>query len=126
MSFKQEITELVNQSEIKGAFFYSPDEITNYRCIASSDKDFTENNDYILYQLKPLVRLLARRRDIISKELLEEMFIESSLCMILEWNDHSRKVFIFDSESDISLLLKEKHEEVKKLFQKYFYEWRNK
>ncbi|MCP4912838.1 MAG: hypothetical protein GY909_06945 [Oligoflexia bacterium] len=125
MGFTEELSNLVNGSAIKGAFFYSADEISNYQCLASNSDSYQSGNDYVLYQLNSLVRLLARKRDIVSKDLLNSMYEDEELCMIIEWNDHCRKIFIFESEENVSQELVNKVQEIKKIYQKHFYQWRD-
>lgn len=125
MGITEELSKLVNGSDIKGAFFYSADEISNYQCLVSNSSNYQEGNDYILYQLDSLVRLLSRKRDIVSKDLLNSMYDDKELCMILEWNDHCRKIFIFESSENLSQDLVNKVQELKSIYQKHFYQWRN-
>lgn len=97
----QNETERFNQlleclRPFKWSLFLSRGSHDDFVCLYS-DKSYTRNKCYRIYELSPIVRFLASRQNILnfSKNNLNSDNRLDDLCYIHRWNEFTRQVIIF-------------------------------
>ncbi|GAB4019795.1 MAG: hypothetical protein Fur0010_22110 [Bdellovibrio sp.] len=54
----------------------------------------------LIYDLPPLIRILCQRREVLKKELLEEIDPKEELCLVIDWLENQKRVAIFNLEDN--------------------------
>lgn len=117
--------------EIEVALFYAPDELTDYTCLFSNTKEYETFKEYLFYEIKPLIRILCLKNNVLSSNMLENIHDDNFISYIVEWNDHSRKAIIINSstisatQDECEKFFEEEKNKLKELYQKLFYQWRD-
>lgn len=57
----------------------------------------------LIYDLPPLLRILAQRRNLMKKELLEQIDPKEELCLIIDWVENQKRIAIFNLENNQEL-----------------------
>lgn len=57
----------------------------------------------LIYDLPPLMRILCQRRELLKKELLEEIDPKEELCLIIDWIENQKRIAIFNLEDNEEL-----------------------
>ena len=119
---------------VEVAIFFSPSEEDNYFCLFSNSKKYKGQKQYPLYDLSPLMRTLCEKSHIVSQTLLDELYEGNNsdeICFILDWNDHMRKVIIFDlskielfEQDEFVEQLKNEKERMREIYQKIFFKYK--
>lgn len=71
------------------------------KLFSTEDEDNSEN--YLLYDLPALMRLLCQSRNVLKKELLDQFDPKSELCLIIDWIQNQKRVVIIDLEEDVQI-----------------------
>ena len=85
-------------SPIKVAFFFNEDQHQQYRCIHSSIGHYKTKENYLIYDLPSILRVLCLKRGLFSENMETELYRQSldEVCFILDWEVHAKKVLIFE------------------------------
>jgi len=63
----------------------------------------SKNENFLLYDLPALMRLLCQRRGVLKKELLDQFDPKSELCLIVDWLENQKRVVIIDLEDEVTI-----------------------
>lgn len=112
------------------AIFFNSSELSNYDCLYSTNPLYKNKETLSVYSIPPLLRTLISKNQILAEEELLNLYENSpcEVCYIHEWNDHSKKIFIFNfDELDIfdvdefNQTLVENKSDMDKVFQKIYH-----
>ena len=117
-------------SPLKINIFFNSSKDMDFSCLFSSHDNYKRASSYSVYNILPLLRILIKKNDILSEDLLSNFYDNApfELCYIHEWNDHSKKVFIFSLESlshfdqvKLNSIIKNETQKLDQVLQKLFF-----
>lgn len=82
------------------ALFHNDNETDDYKLIYSNMDKYKDKEDWDLYSIPSLLRVLTLKNQIVSEECLERFYKEpaNEICFVLEWGAKGRKVMVFNTE----------------------------
>ena len=102
-----------------------------FRCLYSSNKEYAQGEIISLYKIDSLVRILCEKSKVLAQTELHQLYNHSEkdeICFILEWEDHIKKIFIFNIEQTLDLNINEfiekinsEKEAMRIIFQKVYF-----
>jgi hypothetical protein len=112
------------------SIFASTSEHQDYKCLFSNNKVYNQKTLYTVYDIPPLLRLLLTKNEVLSEKDLLGLYENThhQVCFIQEWNDHVKKVIIFNldeltyfDEEKFNEILENQSQRINKVFQKAFH-----
>ena len=116
-------------SPIKAAFFFNGDEHEQYKCLHSSIDEYLTKDNYLLYDLPAVLRVLGLKSSLFEENMEAELYRQSldELCFILDWQPHAKKVIIFEvkglvhwDQENFLKAIKENNNVLNEVFDKYY------
>ena len=105
-------------------------EYEDYECLYSTSPLYESGKSHLLYDIKPLLRVLCLKRKLFSQKLEQDIYQSElqELCFILEWQDHARKILVFDlrdldhfEDEEFLKIINNENEKLQQMFQKIYY-----
>lgn len=98
-SLPEKLTDILKDvmDPISVAYFTAADENMNFKCVFSATPLYREGQNYSIYNIPSLFRLILSKANILPEKEVDSVFenFEKQFCYILEWVD-VKKVLVFD------------------------------
>jgi hypothetical protein len=87
-------------SPMEFTFFHSEDTLNDYQKVYSNMEAYQEKEQWDLYSIPSLVRVLTLKNQLLSDKCLEDFYNDSTteVCFVLEWSPKTRKIIVFDTQ----------------------------
>lgn len=100
-NWETQLSTILNNSlsPMEFTFFHSEDAMNDYQKVYSNMDSYQGKDQWDLYSIPSLVRVLTLKNQILSEECLEEFYQDSTseVCFVLEWSPKTRKIIVFDT-----------------------------
>lgn len=112
------------------AILFNTSELSDYDCLYSTNPLYKKKDTLSVYSVPPLLRTLISKNKILEEDELLNLYENSpcEVCYIHEWNDHSKKIFIFNLDdldsfdvNEFNKTLIQSKLELDKVFQKIYH-----
>ena len=122
---------ILDQFEL--SFFFSRGGQSPYSCIYSESDNYKSGNDYLVYDIPELLRLIIIKKELMNDDLVNYYYknADNSICLILEWNELVRKIVRISSSKEQNIIdlqdqISEKKELISGFFKKSFFKYQEK
>lgn len=91
--------------DLQVSYFFSRGGNSPYVCIFSEDENYFEKNNYLIYDIPELLRLLVIKKELLGDEQVNHYYRnnENSLCIVFEWTELVRKVVRLKAPQNVNI-----------------------
>lgn len=126
-NWEVQLATILNDSlhPMEFALFYNENSGEDFKRVYSNIEKYKEQDDWDVYSIPSLIRVLTLKNQIVSEDCLETFYKEpaSEICFVLDWASTGRRIIVFntskakvfDQESFIQSINSEQ-DNLKKLF----------